>query len=101
MCINDILAIIAMSALRNLGYTVPDDVSIVGFDDIGMASHIGVPLTTVSQDAYELGKVASQMLLEGLGGGNFAPRSYTVPTQLRIRSSTAAPSIGVDRVIET
>ncbi len=101
VCINDILAIIAMSALRNLGFTVPDDVSIVGFDDIGMASHIGVPLTTVSQDAYELGKVASQMLLEGLGGGNLAPRSYTVPTQLRIRSSTAAPSVGVDRVVET
>ncbi len=91
VCINDILAIIAMSALRNIGYAVPDDVSIVGFDDIGMASHIGVPLTTVSQNAYELGKVASRMLIERLRGGEMSPRSHEVPTQLRIRSSTAAP----------
>ena len=100
VCINDILAIIAISALGNMGYAVPDDVSVVGFDDISMASHIGVPLTTASQDAYELGKVASQMLLERLGDGNMAPRSYSVPTQLRIRSSTAAPYIGVDTIVE-
>ena len=100
VCINDILAIIAISALRNMGYAVPGDVSVVGFDDISMASHIGVPLTTVSQDAHELGKQASQMLLQRLGGGELAPRSYSVPTQLRIRSSTAAPSIGVETVVE-
>ncbi len=101
VCINDILAIIAINALRNMGYAVPDDVSVVGFDDISMASHIGVPLTTASQDAYELGKVASQMLLERLDGGGTASRSYAVPTQLRIRSSTAAPVVGVDTVVET
>ncbi len=101
VCINDILAIIAINALNNMGYNVPDDVSVVGFDDISMASHIGVPLTTSAQDAYELGKVASQMLLERLGGGNMAPRSYAVPTRLRIRSSTAAPAIGVKTMIET
>ena len=101
VCINDILAIIAISALGNMGYAVPGDVSVVGFDDISMASHIGVPLTTASQDAYELGKVASQMLLERLRGGNAGPRSYTVPTQLRLRSSTAAPLVGVDNAVET
>ena len=101
VCTNDILAIIAISALRNMGYDVPGDVSVVGFDDISMASHISVPLSTSAQDAYELGKVASQMLLERLGGGNMAPRSYAVPTQLRIRSSTAAPAVGVKTVIET
>ncbi len=53
VCINDILAIIAISALRNMGFSVPGDVSVVGFDDISMASHIGVPLTTASQDSYE------------------------------------------------
>lgn len=101
VCINDILAIIAINALRNMGYGVPADVSVVGFDDISMASHISVPLTTASQDAHELGKVASQMLLERLGGGNMAPRSYAVPTQLRVRSSTAAPFLGVETAIET
>ncbi len=90
-CINDILAIIALSALRNLGYIVPDDVSIVGFDDISMSSHLGVPLTTASQNAYELGKVASRMLIERLQGADMPPRAHQAPTQLRIRSSTAAP----------
>ena len=100
VCINDILAIIAISALRNMGYAVPEDVSVVGFDDISMASHIGVPLTTVSQDAYELGKVASHLLLERLDGGDFPPRRYTVPTQLRVRASAAAPRLGVESVME-
>lgn len=91
VCINDILAIIAISALQKIGYRVPDNVSVVGFDDIGMASYIGVPLTTVSQNAYELGKVASRMLIERLRGGEMSPRSHVTPTQLRVRSSTAAP----------
>jgi len=93
VCINDILAIIAMSALRNLGYVVPDDVSIVGFDDISMASHIGVPLTTISQNAYELGKVASQMLVDRLQGRDGPPRSFQVPTIMRIRESSAEPAL--------
>ena len=101
VCINDILAIVTISALRNMGYGVPDDVSVVGFDDISLASHIGVPLTTATQDAYELGKVASQMLLERLGGEDLAPRSYAVPTKLSIRASTAAPFVGVDKVLES
>ena len=102
VCINDILAIITINALRNMGYGVPADVSVVGFDDICMASYIGVPLTTTAQDAYELGKLASQMLLERLDAGDMAPRSYTVPTQLRIRVIySGAICIGVDTVVET
>ena len=93
VCVNDILAIIAISALRKIGYQVPDDVSVVGFDDIGMASHIGVPLTTASQNAYELGKVASRMLIERLQGAAMPPRAHQAQTQLRIRSSTAAPML--------
>ena len=91
VCINDILAIIAISALRNIGFAVPDDVSVVGFDDISMASHIGVPLTTVSQNAYQLGKVAAGMLIDRLKGSHGPPCAHLVETQLRIRQSTAAP----------
>ena len=101
VCINDILAIITISALQQIGFNVPDDVSVVGFDDISMASFISVPLTTVTQNAYEMGKVASQMLLERLGGANMAPRCYTVPTQLRVRSSSAAPLLRARSLVET
>ena len=100
-CINDILAIITISALREIGISVPQDVSVVGFDDISLASHIGVPLTTVSQNAYEMGKSASKLLLQRLGGEKSPPRCYTVPTRLRIRQSTAAPLVGAGKVAAT
>ena len=95
VCINDILAIVTISALQKIGFAVPDDVSVVGFDDISMASHIGVPLTTISQNAFELGKAASQILIERLRGQVSPPRRHQVPTQLRIRRSTAAPMLAM------
>lgn len=100
-CINDILAIITISALQEIGIEVPGDVSVVGFDDISMASHIGVPLTTVSQNAFELGKSASQILLKRLDGDRSPPRRYSVPTRLRIRASTAAPLVDAGRILST
>ena len=100
-CINDILAIITISALREIGISVPHEVSVVGFDDISMASHIGVPLTTVAQNAYELGKSASKQLLDRLEGDDSPPRACTVPTRLRIRASTAAPLVDAERMVST
>ena len=88
-CINDNLAIITIIALQEIGYRVPEDVSVVGFDDISMASYISVPLTTVSQNAYEIGRAASQMLLGRLAGEDSPPRSRSIPTRLRIRASSA------------
>jgi DNA-binding LacI/PurR family transcriptional regulator len=96
VCINDILAIITISALQNIGFRVPDDVSVVGFDDISMGSYIGVPLTTASQNAYELGRVASRMILERLSGRDTPPRSERVPTRLRVRKSAAPPMLICD-----
>ena len=93
VCINDILAIITMSALRDIGYRIPDDVSVTGFDDISMASYIEVPLTTVSQNAYQLGRAASQMLIERLNSRDMPARCHTVPTRLQIRMSAAAPCL--------
>lgn len=100
-CINDILAIITISALHEIGIAVPEEVSVVGFDDISMASHIGVPLTTVAQNAYELGATASKQLLDRLEGDDSAPRARAVPTRLRIRASTAAPLVDAGRLVST
>ena len=100
-CINDILAIITISALREIGIAVPQEVSVVGFDDISMASHIGVPLTTVAQDAYAMGQAAAERLLERLAGDVSPPRTRTVPTRLRIRASTAAPLVDAASLVST
>jgi DNA-binding LacI/PurR family transcriptional regulator len=63
---NDAMAIGAMRALRDLGYQIPQDVSIVGVDDIILASFSEPPLTTVAQPKYEAGCQAVEFLIERL-----------------------------------
>jgi DNA-binding LacI/PurR family transcriptional regulator len=86
--INDYLAVLATRAMKLLDLSVPDDISIAGFDDIDLAAHLDVPLTTVAQDRFALGKRAAQLLIERVEG--FAARASCeiIPTRLRIRSST-------------
>jgi DNA-binding LacI/PurR family transcriptional regulator len=89
--LNDYLAILATQAMRSLNLPVPDAVSICGFDDIDLAAHLQVPLTTVAQDSYSIGKRAARLLVERLDGYSGPARRDIIPTQLRIRSSTAVP----------
>lgn len=92
-CVNDILAIITTKALRGMGYRVPEDISVGGFDDISLAAHMTIPLTTVTQNAYEIGRVAAQMLLERLEGDTAPAKCHHVPTRLQIRMSTSTPKV--------
>lgn len=89
--LNDYLAVLATQAMRSLDLPVPDAVSICGFDDIDLAAHLQVPLTTVAQDSYLIGKHAARLLVERLEGYTGHARRDIIPTQLRIRSSTAVP----------
>lgn len=91
VCANDALAILAMRAVRHMGMTVPNDISIVGFDDITLAAYLDIPLTTVSQDAHEIGRRAAQILLERLDGFSGPSAHHVVPTKLQIRMSTTTP----------
>ena len=91
---NDMMAMQAMKAARLLGLSIPEDLSLVGFDDEGIVNTLlDVPLTTVAQDAVVLGKRAAEMLIERIEGHDGPPRREVVPTQLRVRSSTAPPAI--------
>ncbi len=83
---NDLMAIAAMDVLRASGRAVPDDVAVVGFDDIDAARYVSPALTTVHQPLYEMGRTAARRLLEGLGGGTVAGRT-TLPTSLVRRES--------------
>ncbi|MEO8395872.1 MAG: substrate-binding domain-containing protein, partial [Chloroflexota bacterium] len=93
--LNDYLALLAARTLKLLGLRVPDAMSIGGFDDIDLAAHLEVPLTTVAQDMFVIGKRAAQLLIERLGGEGGPPKYEIIPTELRIRSSTAVP-LGVE-----
>lgn len=93
-CANDETAIGLISQLHQRGYQVPNDFSVVGFDDIDIARHYLPPLTTISQPRMELGKVAAQMLIELLDNKS-TPELKPVevlPVELIIRKTTAAPS---------
>lgn len=87
-CSNDEMAFGAIRAIRARGKRVPEDISVVGFDDIRFARYFDPPLTTVAQPMSDLGREAMSMLIEILTGDDVPPRKRILPTQLVVRGST-------------
>lgn len=87
---NDLMAIGAMEELRRRGRRLPDDVAVVGFDDITFASLVEPPLTTVAQPKYRMGTLAMERLLELLNSGDRRPRRLVLEPQLVVRRSCGA-----------
>ena len=83
---NDLMAIGALRALRAAGRRVPDDVAVVGFDDIELAKHTEPPLTTVHQPVIEQARTMTELLLTQIGGTP-APAPVVLPTHLVERAS--------------
>lgn len=90
LCGNDRVALGLIHALADRGKRVPDDLSVVGFDDIPEAAHSLPPLTTVRQDFAEVGRRAVAAAL-ALINGTVASTRGPVPSRLIVRASTAAP----------
>jgi len=88
---NDHMSIGLMSALRERGLSVPDDVSVVGFDDLPEAPYLFPPLTTVRQDFAALGSLMMQKVLLAVEEPDSAAESTPLPTTLVVRASTGAP----------
>lgn len=88
ICYDDVEALGMMDALRNRGLRVPDDIGIVGFDDIPFAGIANPRLTTVAQPSEEVGRAAFEMLRTALRNGELPP-SITLPVKLVVRESTA------------
>ncbi|MEE1767952.1 LacI family DNA-binding transcriptional regulator [Streptomyces sp. JV185] len=84
---NDISAAGVLRALRAAGRSVPDDIAVVGFDDIPMAEHTEPPLTTVRQPTRQMGETAARMLLSHLGGTPVPDAPVVLPTELVVRHS--------------
>ncbi|MCM3619000.1 LacI family transcriptional regulator [Sutcliffiella horikoshii] len=91
----DNMAIGAMKAIREQGLSVPEDISVIGFDDIEIAKHIAPPLTTVKQDMDQIGSNAADLLLEQINEKKKISKAITIPVQLMIRESCGAVKIDV------
>lgn len=87
---NDDMALGLLHGFSDLGVRVPDDVSVVGFDDIPEAAHFLPPLTTVRPDFSELGRRCMAMLHDQLTGRSLVARP-PIPPVLSVRASTSAP----------
>jgi LacI family transcriptional regulator len=92
---NDFAALGAMEALAVAQILVPDDISIVGYDNFGQGS---TSLTTIRSDLMEVGRIAARTLLQWIETGRAPNQRTTVPVELIVRASTAAPADTAARV---
>jgi LacI family transcriptional regulator, galactose operon repressor len=88
-CANDLMAIGALDAARELGLGIPEDVRIVGFDDIEAAALVSPALTTIANPAYETGQSAGKLLLDRLQHRHSGPRrTAMLPCRLVVRDTS-------------
>lgn len=86
---NDLMAFGALNAAREAGIRVPEQLSIVGFDDIELAAFSAPPLTTVVQPKLQIGTLAAELLLERVEANRTDARRVILDPQLKVRDSTA------------
>lgn len=83
----DLMAVGAMKAAREAGLRVPDDLAVVGFDDIQLASLLDPALTTIRQDKVGVGRAAARAVLEQIENPDATPAALTLPVELVVRTS--------------
>jgi LacI family repressor for deo operon, udp, cdd, tsx, nupC, and nupG len=87
---NDEMALGVIKAVKKMGYHIPDDIAVVGFDNIKLASLLEPTLTTVSQPRYDIGVKVMEILLKLMNGESVTERQYILPCELIIRQSCGA-----------
>jgi LacI family transcriptional regulator len=94
-CYNDPVAIGAMRAISEAGLRVPEDIAVVGAGNVHYSDFLAVPLTTVDQGTFEIGKRAANLLLERIASKRaLRPRQVLIVPKLVMRQSTRRPSAG-------
>ena len=90
LCYNDMVAIGLMRALRELGIKVPDDVSLIGFDNVDMCDYAPVPLTTMQVPTRHMGRQAIEVLIRQMEApDDYQPEHINLHAELMVRASTA------------
>ena len=88
--INDSIALDVMREAQRRGLRVPEDLALVGFDDLNFAEHLSPPLTTVAQPRMDLGLRAGNLLINRIEGQSGPPKHIELPTSLVVRESCGA-----------
>ena len=86
------MAIGALEAAREEGLRVPEDISIIGLDNVIVGAHISPPLTTIAIPKHQLAKEATELLLRQIDGKRDETESILLPPTLLVRRSTAVPA---------
>jgi len=92
VCADDTAALIALQVASRLGRRVPEDLSLVGFNDMPVAASLNPPLTTLRVDFSEVGRQAVRLVLARIRGEEVGPPQYLMP-ELVVRESTAKPKV--------
>jgi DNA-binding LacI/PurR family transcriptional regulator len=87
---NNLMTLGAIQAIQEQGLRIPDDIAVVGFDDMDWAPSLQPPLTAVAQPTYEMGATAARLLLERLAEPERPPRHIVLATRLMVRASSGA-----------
>lgn len=88
---NDLMAVGAIKALKEHGFHVPEDISVIGFDGIEMTQYVDPPLTTMQQPIYKLGKLVTKQLIDLMQGNELSKNHIQFPLKLVIRQSCCKP----------
>lgn len=87
VAMNDSVAIYTIRAAKEMGITIPDELSVVGFDDLKMAKHLSPPLTTIRQNFMDIGKCAAEMIIRKIRTKSREQEQIKLPVQLIERDS--------------
>lgn len=90
---NDVIALGVLEAIKDAGLRVPEDFSVVGYNDVDYTRYTTPSLTTVHVPAREMGSEAARLILERLAMPDCAARQIVMPTTLVVRQSTAPPRV--------
>lgn len=91
-CANDNTAIGVIKALRERGYRIPEDISVIGVDDIETAQYLSPMLTTVHIPTEDIGRVVAKILIDRINGGHKLPMKIVLPFYIAKRDTCAPPS---------
>lgn len=97
---SDTMALGAIRAIREAGLRIPEDIALIGFDDLPPAIQADPSLSTIRQPIQETGRIAVQKLIDKLDNVNYEPSSVILPNRLIVRASCGALHLGLDHQLE-